>query len=400
MVKISERTSSLGTENAFVVLAEVNKLLSEGKKITNFCIGQPDFDTPGNIKDAAIRAIRNGKTGYTASAGIPEAREAVAKWFSKTRGIDVKPESIVLGHGGKPFIHYVISAVTDYGKGDEVLYPNPGYPIYESQVTAQGAKPVPLPLLEKKDFCFDLDYLKSKVNENSKLLILNSPQNPTGGVLTREELEEVAGIVRKYDDLWVYSDEVYSKLVYDGKFESIAALKGMQERTIMVDCLSKTYAMTGWRLGFMSNEKLAPHVATWMTNTDSCINHPTQYACVEALNGPQDSVEKMVKIFRERRDLIVKLLNDIEGVKCHTPGGAFYVYPNVTEACGLIGVKNSEEFRKKLLYEAGVACVCDIHFGPRVEGEGQHIRFSYASSTENIKEGMKRIKEFVEKSKK
>lgn len=385
----------MGTENAFTVLAEVNKKLGEGKDIKNFCIGQPDFDTPENIKEAAIKAIKDGKSGYTPSAGIPELREAVANMFKRTRGVEVSPDDIAVACGGKPFIYWSILCTTDYGKGDEVIYPNPGFPIYESQIIAHGAKPVPLPLLEEKEFAFDIEYLKSKITPKTKLLIINSPQNPTGGVLKKEELKAIADLAID-NDFWVYSDEVYSTLVYDGEFESIASIPNMLDRTIMVDCCSKSYAMTGWRLGYAANKTLAPHFSKWMTNTDSCVNHPTQWAVTEALNGPQEESQKMAASFKERRDLIVKLLNDIEGITCLSPGGAFYVWPNTTKACEKVGAKSAEEFRKMLL-DKGIACLADIHFGGKNPGQTQeYIRFSYATSKDGIIEGMRRVKEFVE----
>jgi len=398
MLEISKRTKSLGTENAFVVLKEVNELTAQGKDIINFCIGQPDFDTPNYIKEAAIEAIKNGKTGYTPSPGIPDLRKAVAEYFSETRNIDVKPEWVVVANGAKPFISYVILSVTDYGKGDEVLYPNPGFPIYESQIRANGAVPVPLPLLESKGYAFDVDYLESKITEKTRLLILNSPHNPTGGVLDKDTLEQIADIVKRHENLWVFSDEIYSRMVHDGEFVSIASLPGMQERTVIVDGVSKSYAMTGWRIGFAANEKLAPHLSRWMTNTDSCAAHPNQYAALAALTGPQDESKKMMMSFKRRRDIIVEGLNKIEGIKCLKPGGAFYAWPNVTEACRIVGVKDSEEFRKRLLYDAGVAVLSDIHFGFKNKGEGEHIRFSYATSEENIKEGLRRIKRFIEEN--
>jgi aspartate/methionine/tyrosine aminotransferase len=378
-------------------LEEVNELCGKGEDIINFCIGQPDFDTPEHIKQAAIKAIKDGKTGYTASPGIPELRAAVAEYLSETRKLDVKPDSVVVANGAKPFIGYAILSVTDYGKGHEVLYPNPGFPIYESQIRAHGAVPVALPLLERRGYKFDLDDLERKVNEKSRLLILNSPQNPTGGVLSRKDLERIADIVKKYDKLWIFSDEVYSRMVYDREFESIASIPEMQDRTIIVDSVSKTYAMTGWRIGFASNERLAEHLSRWVTNTDSCAAHPNQYAALAALTGPQDESRKMMLSFKRRRNLIVKGLNDIKGIRCLLPGGAFYAWPNVTEACKLVGVKDSEELRKGLLYDAGVAVLSDIHFGQRVEGEGQHIRLSYATSSENIEEGLRRIKKYIEK---
>jgi aspartate/methionine/tyrosine aminotransferase len=398
MVSVSVRTLNLGTENAFVVLKEVNDLIAKGKEVVNFCIGQPDFDTPEYIKEAAIEALEKGKTGYTASAGIPELRDAVAKYLSETRGISVTPESVVIANGAKPFIGYSILSTTDHGKGDEVLYPNPGFPIYESLIKEYGAVPVPLPLLENKGYAFDIDYMASKINERTRLLILNSPHNPTGGVLSRGTLEEISEVVKGYDDLWVFSDEPYSRMAEEGGFASIASIPGMQERTILVDGVSKTYAMTGWRIGYASNTKLAPHLSRWITNTDSCAGHPNQYAAAAALTGPQEESVAMMKSYTERRDIIVDGLNSISGIDCLTPGGAFYAWPNVTEACGLVGASNSEEFRKRLLDEVGVAVLSDIHFGHRNPGEGEHIRFSYATSEENIREGLDRIRRFIEEN--
>ena len=398
MLGISERTRSLGTENAFVVLKEVGDLIRQGKDIVNFCIGQPDFDTPEYIKEAAIKAIKEGKTGYTPSPGIPELREAVAEYFSETRNINVKPDWVVIANGAKPFISYIILSVTDYGKGEEVLYPNPGFPIYESQIKASGAVPIPLPLYESKGYAFDVEYLEKRITEKTRLLILNSPHNPTGGVLDKDTLEQIADIVKRHDNLWVFSDEIYSRMVHDGEFVSIASFPRMQERTIIVDGVSKTYAMTGWRIGFAANEKLAVHLSRWITNTDSCAAHPNQYAALAALTGPQDESKKMMMSFKKRRDIIVEGLNKIEGITCLKPGGAFYAWPNITEACRLVGVKDSEEFRKRLLYEAGVAVLSDIHFGFKNEGEGEHIRFSYATSEENIREGLNRIRRYIEEN--
>ena len=398
MVEISARTLNLGTENAFVVLKEVNELLAKGRDIVNFCIGQPDFDTPDYIKQAAIEALENGKTGYTASAGIPELREAVAAYLSETRNIEVKPESVVIANGAKPFIGYTILSTTDHGRGDEVLYPNPGFPIYESLIKEYGAVPVPLPLLEGMGYAFDIDYMESKINDRTRLLILNSPHNPTGGVLSRETLEEISEVVKRYDNLWVFSDEPYSRMAEDGEFTSIASIPGMQERTILVDGVSKTYAMTGWRIGYASNMKLAPHLSRWITNTDSCAGHPNQYAAAAALTGPQEESHEMMRSYTKRRDIIVDGLNGIPGINCLMPGGAFYAWPNVTEACKLVGVSDSEEFRKRILDEVGVAVLSDIHFGHRNPGEGEHIRFSYATSEENIREGLERIRRFIEEN--
>jgi aspartate/methionine/tyrosine aminotransferase len=399
MPELSRRTRELGTENAFVVLGEVERLASEGHDIVSFCIGQPDFPTPENIRMAGIRAISEGKTGYTPSPGVPALREAVASYFSRTRGVEVAPEDVVCGCGGKPFIGYTVQCVTDYGAGHEVIYPNPGFPIYSSQITACGAKPVPLHLRESLGLNFDLDELAGLVNDNTRLLILCSPANPTGAVLSRAELERIGEIVAQYPNLWVYSDEVYSGLVYDGEFQSIAAVPGMHERTIIADSASKTYSMTGWRIGYAANKLLAPSLTRWVTNTDSCPPHPNQWAVVEALNGPQDAAHEMRRVFLERRDRIVDGLNGIDGWSCLKPGGAFYVWPNVTEACRMVGAADSEVLRKRLLLEAGVAVLADIHFGSRVPDEGEHLRFSYASSLEAIDDGLGRIEKFMKENK-
>jgi aspartate/methionine/tyrosine aminotransferase len=398
MPAISRRTAELGTENAFVVLAEVTALVREGRDIISFCIGQPDFPTPTNIQDAAVEAIRAGRHGYTPSAGIDELRAAAAHYMGRMRGLEIKPEEVVVGAGAKPFIAYSILATTDYGVGDEVIYPNPGFPIYESQIKAHGAVPVPLALREARDFAFDPADLEAKLTPRTKLLILNSPHNPTGGILTARDLADIATILRRHPGVWVYADEIYSRLCYAGEFASIASLPGMYERTIISDGASKTWAMTGWRLGFAANPVLAPQFVRWVTNTDSCASQITQWAAVEAIKGPQDDAETMRASFIERRDLIVRLLNEVPGVTCRTPGGAFYAWPNVTEACRLIGAADSEEFRKRLLNEAGVAVLADIHFGARVPGEGQHVRFSYAAAKQAIEAGVARMADFIRKN--
>jgi aspartate/methionine/tyrosine aminotransferase len=398
MPKLSRRTSELGTENAFVVLAEVNALARQGRDIISFCIGQPDFPTPQNVREAGVRAIETGKHGYTPSAGIDELRQAAAKYMGGMRGLAIRPEDVVVGAGAKPFIAYSILCTTDYGVGDEVIYPNPGFPIYESQIVANGAVPVPLHLREARDFAFDPADLEARITPRTKLVILNSPHNPTGGILHRRDLEAIAAILRRHPDIWVYADEIYSRLVYDGEFHSIASLPDMYERTIISDGASKTWAMTGWRIGFASNPILAPQFVRWVTNTDSCASHISQWAAVAAIEGPQDDAEAMRRSFLERRDLIVGLLNQVPGVTCRTPGGAFYAWPNVTEACRMIGAADSEEFRKRLLNEAGVAVLADIHFGARVPDEGQHIRFSYAASRQNIEAGVARMAEFVRRN--
>ena len=398
MPAVSHRASELGTENAFVVLAEVNGLIRQGKDVISFCIGQPDFPTPLNIQDAAVAAIRGGKHGYTPSAGINELREAVARDIHRTRGITVDPSDVVVAAGAKPFIGYTVLSVTDHGAGDEVIYPNPGFPIYDSQIRANGAVPVPIALRESRNFNFDPQELADRITPRTRLLILNSPHNPTGGIIPRAQLEAIAEILRRHEQIWVFADEIYGRLVYDGEFVSIASLPGMLERTLIADGCSKTWAMTGWRLGFAANRKLAPYFTTWITNTESCASQISQWAAVEALDGPQDDARRMRDIFLQRRDLIVRLLNDVPGVTCQSPGGAFYAWPNVTEACRMIGARDSEELRGRLLHEAGVAVLADIHFGPRTEGEGQHIRFSYAASSEAIEAGIGRMADFIRRN--
>jgi aspartate/methionine/tyrosine aminotransferase len=399
MPEISRRAASLGTENAFVVLAEVNALARQGRDIISFCIGQPDFPAPEHVQEAAIRAIRGGRHGYTPSAGIDELREAAARYMARMRGgLPIRPQDVVVGAGAKPFIAYAVLSTTDYGAGDEVIYPNPGFPIYESQIAANGAKPVPIHLHEDKGFSFSVDSLEKLITPRTKLLILNYPHNPTGGLLSKAELTEIARLLQKHPQVWVYADEIYSRLAYAGEFFSIAQLPGMYERTIISDGASKTWAMTGWRIGFTSSPALAPVFTRWITNTDSCASQISQWAAVEAINGPQDAAQAMKASFLERRDLIVRLLNEVPGVKCLTPGGAFYAWPNVTEACRMIGAADSEEFRKRLLNEAGVALLADIHFGTRVPGEGQHVRFSYAASKEAIEQGVARMADFIRKN--
>ena len=399
MPEISRRARNLGTENAFVVLAEVNELARQGRDIISFCIGQPDFPAPQNVQEAGIRAIREGRHGYTPSAGIDELREAAAAYMARMRGgLPIRPADVVVAAGAKPFIAYAILSVTDHGAGDEVIYPNPGFPIYESQILACGARPVPIHLREARGFSFDPDELERLITPRTKLLILNYPHNPTGGLLSRAELESIAAILKRHPQVWVYADEIYSRLAYGEDFFSIAQVPGMYERTIISDGASKTWAMTGWRIGFASNPLLAPLFTRWITNTESCASQISQWAAVEAIKGPQDAAEAMKASFLARRDLIVRLLNEVPGVSCLVPGGAFYVWPNVTEACRLIGAADSEEFRKRLLNEAGVALLADIHFGMRVPGEGQHVRFSYAASKDAIEKGVARMAAFIRKN--
>jgi aspartate aminotransferase len=397
--EISQRAASLGTENAFVVLAEVNALARQGRDIISFCIGQPDFPAPQNVQQAAIQAIQGGRHGYTPSAGIDELREAAARYMAGMRGgLPIRADDVVVGAGAKPFIAYAILSTTDYGVGDEVIYPNPGFPIYESQILANGAKPVPIHLHEARAFSFDPAELERLVTARTRLVILNYPHNPTGGLLNRHELEAIAAVLKKHPQVWVYADEIYSRLAYSGEFFSIAQVPGMYERTIVSDGASKTWAMTGWRIGFTANPVLAPLFTRWITNTDSCASQISQWAALEAITGPQDAAEEMKRSFLERRDFIVRLLNEVPGVSCQVPGGAFYVWPNVTEACRMIGAQDSEEFRKRLLNEAGVAVLADIHFGMRVPGEGQHVRFSYAASKAALEQGVARLAEFIRRN--
>jgi aspartate/methionine/tyrosine aminotransferase len=395
---LSRRAESLGTENAFVVLAEVNALVRQGADIVSFCIGQPDFPTPSHVQEAAIAAIRGGRHGYTPSAGIDELRSAAAKDIGVRRGLDIRPDDVVVGGGAKPFIAYTIASVTDYGVGDEVVYPVPGFPIYESQIVANGAVPVPIFLRESRDFAFDPAELAAKIGPKTRLLILNTPQNPTGGILGREDLDAIAAILRDHPQVWIFADEIYSRLAYDGPFDSIATRADLLERTIICDGASKTWAMTGWRIGYAANRTLAPLFTRWITNTDSCASQISQWAAVQAIEGPQDAAEAMRAKFLERRDLIVRLLNDVPGISCRTPGGAFYAWPNVTVACRMTGCADSEVFRKRLLHEAGVAVLADIHFGRRVPGDGQHIRFSYAASNDAIERGVARVADFIRRS--
>lgn len=387
--------SDLGTEMAFEVLAEVHRLKALGHEIINFGIGEPDFPTPENIKAAGIRAIENDRTHYTPSAGLQECREAIARYIKREKGAEVNPERIVVTPGAKPIIFFGIMAGVN--PGEEVIYPNPGYPIYESMIHYAGAEAVPLPLLESKDFSFDVDDLKGLVNDRTAMVILNSPSNPTGGVLSREDFREVASLAVKHD-FWVLSDEIYSRLTYDKEFVSAMELEEMRDKLILMDGHSKIYAMTGWRLGWGAmNEEMAWAVARLMTNSAACTTTFVQLAGIEAYDGSQEGAKAMVREFQERRDLIVDLLNDIEGVSCIKPPGAFYAFPNVTEACRRRGVENAEEFQQRLLAEAEVAVLARTCFGPRNRGEDQeYVRLSYATSKEKIEEGLERMKRWVE----
>ncbi len=394
-MQIAQRTRRLGTETAFEVLAEVNRLKAGGKDIISFALGEPDFDTPQNIKDAVKKAINDGYTHYSPSAGILPLRESIVRYISRTRGIEVKPEEVVVTPGAKPIVFdSILSCINE---GDEVIYPNPGYPIYESVINFIGGKPVPLPLLEEKNFSFNPEDLQRRITPRTKMIILNSPENPTGGILNQNDLEIIAEIAIEAD-LWVLSDEVYSRIVYEGEFRSIISIPEMKERTILVDGFSKTYAMTGWRLGFgIMKKELALHVARIETNVDSCTATFTQYAGVEALEGSQKESRAMIAEFQKRRNLIHQELNKIRGIKCLMPRGAFYIYPNVTEACRNLGFHDSKELQQYLLHRANVAVLARSCFGKRNEGEEEeYIRLSYVTSRENIIEGVKRIKKAIE----
>lgn len=395
-MRLAERARRLGTENAFTVLAEVQKLERQGRSVVNLGIGDPDFDTPGNVKQAAIRALEGNRTHYSPSAGVPPLREAIATYLNRSRGLDYRPEEIVVTPGGKPVIFFSLLAIAD--PGDEVVYPNPGFPIYESVISWLGAKAVPLPLLEERNFRFDIDMLRERVNPRTRMIILNSPSNPTGGVLSRGDLEIVAQLAQE-NDCWVLADEIYSEYLYEGQHESIAAIPGMKERTIVLDGFSKTYAMTGWRLGYGAMpQPLADHIARLATNSVSCTATFVQDAGVEALTGSQESVREMIGEFRARRDLVVEGLNQIPGISCQLPLGAFYVYPNVTGACRRLGVPNAEAFQERLMHEGGVAVLARTCFGPRNEGEGEeYVRISFATSRELLTEGLRRMREFIER---
>jgi len=384
----AKRMKALGTETAFEVLAKAKALEKQGKEIIHLEIGEPDFDTPKNIKEAAVKALYAGYTHYVPAAGIPELREAIAEYISKTRKIDVDPEEVVVTPGAKPIMFYAILAWIN--PGDEVMYPNPGFPIYESLINFVDAKPVPIPLKEENDFKMDPEYVKEKITKKTKMIILNSPENPTGGVLTKKDLKVVADCIAKRDDVLVLSDEVYSRIIYEGENESIASLPGMKEKTIILDGFSKTYAMTGWRLGYgVMRKDLAQKVAQLMINSNSCTCAFIQMAGVEALKGPQKEVEKMVAEFKRRREVIVEGLNKINGVTCKKPHGAFYVFPNIT-GTGM----DCRKLGDYLLNEAGVAVLPGTSFGQYGEG---YLRISFANSVENIKKALERIDEALKK---
>jgi len=380
--------SRLGTETAFDVLVRARQLEAEGRHIIHLEIGEPDFDTPQNVVDAAIAALRSGAHHYGPAPGLPELRKAIAADLARRRNVDIDPAQVVVTPGAKPIMFYVILALID--PGDEVLYPNPGFPIYESMIQYVGGKAIPVPLREDENWALDIDSLVNSVSSNTKLIILNSPQNPTGGCIPEEGLQRIAQVARE-KDLMILSDEIYSRILYSGEYHSIYSLPEMKERTILLDGFSKIYAMTGWRLGFgIMPVSLAQQISKLQTNSNSCTATFTQLAGVEALIGDQSKTEEMVRIFRERRDLIVSGLNAIPGFSCKTPQGAFYAFPNVKK----LGLP-SKKLADLLLEKAGVACLSGTAFGTLGEG---YLRFSYANSQENIREALNRTERFVRDS--
>lgn len=397
MPRTAERMTRLGTEMAFEVLAEVTCLADGGRDIVNFGIGEPDFDTPEHIKRAGVEAIRENHTHYTPSTGTAECRNAIARYVQSFRGTEVDPAGIVVTPGAKMIIFFALLACVD--EGDEVVFPNPGYPIYKSMIDYVGARGVPLPLREDKGFRFDIEDLRARVSDRTRLVILNTPSNPTGGVLSRSDLDEVARLADEHD-FWVLSDEIYSRLVYDGGFESAITGGAFGDRLILMDGHSKIYSMTGWRFGYgVMHPELARKMSRLMINSAACTATFVQIAAIEAYDGPQDTADAMVAEFGARRDLITDLLNDIDGFSCSRPRGAFYAFPNVTEVCARLGLDGAEELQRRLLHEAGVAVLSRTCFGPRNEGEDQeYIRLSYATSQDRIREGLARIAQWVEQA--
>ena len=382
-MRYADRMGRLGTETAFEVLAKAKKLEAEGKSIVHLEIGQPDFPTPPHIVEAAAKALRDGHTGYTPAPGVPEIREAVAEHIAARLGQPVHPDEVVVTPGAKPIMFYMFLAFVE--AGDEVVYPNPGFPIYESMLDFVGAKRVPLPLTAKNGFRVDVDLLERLVTDRTRVLILNTPGNPTGGIVAPEDLPRIAQIVLRRKDLVVLSDEIYSRILFGGRHASIAAQPGMRERTVILDGFSKTYAMTGWRLGYgVMPKECAARFSQLMVNSNSCTANFVQRAGVAALRGPQDAVDAMVAEFARRRDLIVDGLNAIPGVRAIKPDGAFYVFPDTT-GTGL----RSGDLANKLLFDAGVACLSGTCFGGHGEG---YLRFSFANSPDNLREGLRRIR--------
>ena len=380
-MQLAERMSRIGVESAFDVLVRARALEAQGKNVIHLEIGEPDFPTPGHIVQAAKQALDEGWTHYGPTQGLPELREAIAAHISRSRGITVGAQQVCVVPGGKPIIFFPMLALLE--PGDEVIYPNPGFPIYESMIRFSGAKPVPLPLEEKRGFSFDLNLFESLLTDRTKMVVLNSPQNPTGGVIPRADLEAIADLLRERDVI-VLSDEIYSEICYEETPASITQFPGMLEKTIILDGFSKTYAMTGWRMGYgVMPEWLVTAVNKLMVNSNSCTASFTQRAGLAALTGPRHEVNAMVAEFKRRRDAIVAGLNGIPGFRCALPGGAFYAFANVT-ATGM----SSKELADFLLYETGVAGLDGGCFGEYGEG---YIRFSYANSYEKLMEAVARI---------
>ena len=386
-MRLSQRMARLGTETAFEVLVRARALEAKGRSVVHLEIGEPDFDTPAHISDAATAALAAGATHYGPSAGLPELRAAVAEDSTRRRGVRATPEMVVVTPGGKPIMFFTILALVD--EGDEVLYPNPGFPIYESMIRYIGGTPVPIRLVEERNFELDVDQLVSRVSNRTRLIILNYPHNPTGGTIPESGLRAIAAAASKFG-VPVLSDEIYGRILYTGQHTSIAAMPGMEPLAIILDGFSKTYAMTGWRLGYgIMPAPMAQVIAKLQTNATSCTATFSQLAAVEALRGDQSSVDRMVAEFLRRRDVIVNGLRAIPGFKCVRPKGAFYVFPNITRT-GF----SSRTLADRLLDEAGVACLSGTAFGEFGEG---HLRFSYATSMENIQEALRRIKGWIER---
>ena len=387
-LRLARRMSRLGTETAFEVLNKAKALEKQGKSIIHLEIGEPDFDTPSNVIEAAVDALHQGWTHYGPSAGLPDLRQTIADYVAKTRNVKVSSEEVVVVPGGKPIIFFTILALID--EGDEVIYPNPGFPIYESMVNYVGGKAVPIALREERDFSVNVDELASLITDRTRLIILNSPHNPTGGMMSRRDVEQVAQAIGDRN-IMVMSDEIYSRLVFEGEHFSIMSVPGMLERTILLDGFSKTYAMTGWRMGYgVMRADLAQHISRLMTNSNSCTASFTQIAGIEALRGDQTSVDKMCAEFKKRRDVMVARLNNIKGFSCRMPKGAFYVFPNITRT----GWK-SKPLADAILEQAGVACLSGTAFGAYGEG---HLRFSVANSLENLELALDRVDAWTKKN--
>jgi aspartate/methionine/tyrosine aminotransferase len=387
MLHLVPNLKRLGTETAFEVLARADALKRQGKDIVNLGIGQPDFKTPPHIVEAAVKALYDGHHGYTPSPGVPELRKAVVEDIAKYRGVDVSPDRVVVVPGGKVTMFF---AILMFGEpGAEIMYPNPGFPIYESLINFTGAKAVPTPLLEENDFSFDADAVLAAITPNTRLLIVNSPANPTGGTVSRREFDKLVAGLEAHPQVAVLSDEIYSRMTYDEREHvSLVGYKDLEDRLILLDGWSKTYAMTGWRIGYgVWPESLVEAATRLAVNCHSCVNAATQQAAIAALRGPQDFVTDMVRAFDERRHVIVDGLNDIPGVTCRTPGGAFYAFPNIS-GTGL----SSHEMQDRLLEEAGVATIAGTSFGAYGEG---YLRFSYANTVENIRTALSRMRALV-----